>query len=130
MADNTDHDICTLDGKNTIHGLGTIAKATTKNQVGDPVCNRMPIPKEKLKCINEEIKDKGIPIVQYIAARVSALSGLKFKPVNDLRLVLKNKHGSSLDLLWHSVYFSVTIDQADLVICNQQPLEHIQENLT
>ena len=130
MADNTDHDICTLDGKNTLRGLGTIAKATTKNQVDDTVCNRMPIPREKLKCINEVIKDKGIPIVQYIAARVSVLSELKFKPVNDLRLDLKNKNGPSLDLLWHSVYFSITIDQADLVICNQQPLEHIQENLT
>ena len=59
MADNTDHDICTLDGKNTLRGLGTIAKATTKNQVDDTVCNRMPIPREKLKCINEVIKDKG-----------------------------------------------------------------------
>ena len=77
VADNTDHDTCTLDGINTHHGLRTIAIATTKNQVDDPVCNRMPIPREKLKRVNKVIKDKGIPIEQYIYARVSALSALK-----------------------------------------------------
>ena len=77
VADNTDHDVCTLDGKNTHHGLETIAIATTKNQVDDPVCNRMLIPRENLKRINEVIKDKGIPIEQYIFVLVSALSALK-----------------------------------------------------
>ena len=63
VADNTYHDTCSLDGKNTHHGLGTIAIATTKNGVNDPVCNRMSIPREKLKHANEVIKDK--PIEQY-----------------------------------------------------------------
>ena len=60
---DTYHDTCSLDGKNTHHGLGTIAIATTKNGVNDPVCNRMSIPREKLKHANEVIKDK--PIEQY-----------------------------------------------------------------
>ena len=64
----------------------------------------MLIPREKLKCVNEVIKDKGIPIEKYIPARVSALSALKLRPVNDLRLTLKNKTGSSHDLLWHIAY--------------------------
>ena len=105
VADNTDLDICTLDGKNTHHWLGTIAIATTKSQVNDPACNRMSIAREKLKHVNEVIKDKGIPIEQYIPARISALSALKLKPVKDLRLTLENKNGSSLDLLWDSAYF-------------------------
>ena len=77
VADNTDHDICTRDGKNTHHGLGTIAIHTTENQVDDPVCNRMLIPREKLKRVNEVIKDKEIPVEQYILALVSALSAPK-----------------------------------------------------
>ena len=77
VADNTDRDICTLDGKNTHHGLRTIAIATTKNQVDDLVCNRMLIPREKLKPVNEVVKDKGIPIEQCILALFSALSVLK-----------------------------------------------------
>ena len=99
--------ICQLDGKNTHHGLGTIAIATTKNQVDvrDPALNRMPIPGEKLQLVNEVIKDKGIPIEQHIPTRVSALSTFKLKPVNDLRLTLQNKNWSSLDLLWHKAYF-------------------------
>ena len=91
LVDNTDHNICTLDGKNTRHGLETIAISTTKNQVDDPVCNSSLIPREKLKHVNEVIKDKGIPIKQYIPAHISALSALKLKPVNDLRLTLENK---------------------------------------
>ena len=77
VVDNTDHDVCTLDGKNTHHGLGTIAIATTKNQIDDPVCSRLLIPRENLKRINEVIKDKGIPIEQYIFLLFSALSALK-----------------------------------------------------
>ncbi|XP_076800982.1 uncharacterized protein LOC143445626 [Clavelina lepadiformis] len=45
VADNTDHDICTIDGKNTHHGLGSIAIANgnfTMQQVG-----RNRIPREK-----------------------------------------------------------------------------------
>ena len=130
LTDNTDHDIYTLDGKKTHNGLGTIAIATNKNQVNDPACNRMPIPREKLKPVNEVIKDKGIPTEQYIPPRVSTLSPLKLKPVNSLRLTLENKNGSRLDLLLHRAYFlSITIDQASLVICNQQLLQHVQENL-
>ena len=91
-----------LDGKNTHHGLGTIAIATTKNQVD--VRDRA-IPGEKLQLVNEVIKDKGIPIEQYIPTRVSALSAFKLNPVNDLRLTLQNKNWSSLDLLWHKAYF-------------------------
>ena len=91
-----------LDGKNTHHGLGTIAIATTKNQVD--VRDRA-IPGEKLQLVNEVIKDKGIPIEQYIPTCVSALSAFKLKPVNDLRLTLQNKNWSSLDLLWHKAYF-------------------------
>ena len=63
------------------------------------------IPGEKLQLVNEVIKDKGIPIEQYIPTRVSALSAFKLKPVNDLRLTLQNKNWSSLDLLWHKAYF-------------------------
>ena len=94
--------ICQLDGKNTHHGLGTIAIATTKNQVD--VRDRA-IPGEKLQLVNEVIKDKGIPIEEHIPTCVSALSAFKLKPVNDLRLTLQNKNWSSLDLLWHKAYF-------------------------
>ena len=31
VADNVDHNLCTLDGKNTFHGMGIIRIATTKN---------------------------------------------------------------------------------------------------
>ena len=98
---------CKPDGKNTHHGLVATAQATTKIQVDDPVHNRMPIPREKLKHVNEVIKNKGIiPIEQYIPAGVSALPALKPKPVNDLRLTLENKNPSSLDLIWHEAYSS------------------------
>ena len=99
VADNTAHDICTLDSKNTRHGLRAIAIANITNQVDGSVCKGMPVPREELKHVNEVIKVKGIPIEHYILVRVSALAALKLKPVNDLRLTLENKNGSSLDLL-------------------------------
>ena len=93
VADNTDHDMCKLGGKNTHHGLAATALATTKIQVDDPVHNRMPIPRDKLKHVNEVIEDKGIiPIEQYIPVSVSALPALKLKPVNDSRLTSENKN--------------------------------------
>ena len=88
-ADNTHHDLCTLYGKNTHHGLGTIAIVTTINKVDDPVCNRMPFPRERLKRVDKVIKDEGIPSEQHIPGCVSALSALKLKPVNGLRLTLE-----------------------------------------
>ena len=105
VADNTAHDICTLDGKNTRHGLRAIAIANITNQVDGSVCKGMPVPREELKHVNEVIKVKGIPIEHYVLVRVSALAALKLKPVNDLRLTLENKNGSSLALLWLGAYF-------------------------
>ena len=44
--------------------------------------------------------------------------------------LLKTKIGQALTYYGIVLIFSITIDQARLVIYNQQPLEHIQENLT
>lgn len=79
VADNTDHDICTIDGKNTHHGLGSIAIANgnfTMQQVG-----RNRIPREKKDKWSEVQGNVGINIVQYFAPNVPALARTSLRPI-------------------------------------------------
>ena len=60
VADNVGHNISTLDGKNTFHGIGIIAES-----IGKSCKFRKRIPKENQKSITETIGNKAIPIKQY-----------------------------------------------------------------
>ena len=78
VTDNIDHNISTLDRKNTFHGMGVIAVSIGKS------CNfRTRIPREKLKSTGETTAGKVFPIKQYLHNEIKALASIKFKPVYD-----------------------------------------------
>lgn len=54
VSDNTDHDMATLDGKNTHHGLGSIAIAN--GDFSTETFERQRIPREKREAWNNIIK--------------------------------------------------------------------------
>ena len=61
-ADNVDHNIITIDGKGTFHGMGVIAAVTPGKQM-----NRL-IPRRHISELNSENKTK-IPILEYRFAK-------------------------------------------------------------
>ena len=61
-ADNVDHNVCTIDGKGTFHGMGVIVSTTP----GTTIQGLTPIPRQKMRCANEVvIAGSGITIVHY-----------------------------------------------------------------
>ena len=72
VSDNTDHDMATLDGKNTHHGLGSIAIAN--GVFSDVSTLRKKIPRDKKEAWSNITPNKGIEIVEYLAPNVPALT--------------------------------------------------------
>ena len=63
VADNADHQTSTIDGKNTFHGMGTIAATTCKaNNVVPPL---PPVKREQRVAVADLTKDKGVPITPF-----------------------------------------------------------------
>ena len=99
VGDNTDHDIVTVDGKNTHHGLGSIAIA---NGVFADINNqRRPLPRDRKKKWSEIVLNEGIQIKQYHSPDTTALEGTILKPVTRSCAVI---HPRFIDLLWNCSY--------------------------
>ena len=64
MSDNVDHNVCTLDGNDTFHGMGIIAVTTHFGQ--QPVSiESPPVQQQKKMKIQTLVANKGIPIKSY-----------------------------------------------------------------
>ena len=79
VADNTDHDLATIDGKKTHHGLGSIAIANGNFSGAQIQRNRIPREKKENWCQVES--NVGIKIVQYYTPNVSALGETILQPI-------------------------------------------------
>ena len=86
-ADNVDHNIVTLDGKGTFHGMGMLAAVTPGNKVAHMVLRR------KLSDLNT-IDQTKVDIVEHRFAR-QALSSVTFQPLPILDDIAHN-----IDILW------------------------------
>ena len=64
-ADNVAHNVKTMDGKGTLHGLGIICSTTNKNS-SLSLTHLHPIKHQKLKKVCQLIKNKAIPIKPYM----------------------------------------------------------------
>ena len=79
VSDNTDHDIATLDGKNTHHGLDSIAVA---NGCFDNVSvHRQRIPVDKNRAWSNIKSNEGIKTMQYMPPDTPALNKAVLKPM-------------------------------------------------
>ena len=95
VADNVDHDSCTIDGRGTFHGMGIISAIT-------------PVPGKVLR---------SIPRKEVSAEDIKALSSLSFHFYNRARETgpnvlykpllsrLDEPRDSNTDLLWYSSWF-------------------------
>nr|XP_047140552.1 uncharacterized protein LOC124815795 [Hydra vulgaris] len=97
VADNTDYDIATVDGKNTHHGLGSIAIANGK--FTDVSFKRNKIPRDKKELWSNNKSNDGIMIRQYYIPDIPSLTKTIFKPV-----IQEKIQARFIDLLWNIGY--------------------------
>ena len=97
IADNVDHNLCTLDGKNTFHVMGIIQVSTNNNGL---LHEEKAIKRIDLQRVASVSKNKGVTIEQYIEGNHSAMAFKKFIPIKefifDLNLILEK----NIDILW------------------------------
>ena len=91
-ADNVDHNTCTLDGRNTFHGMGMIASITKGKFI------RQDISREKVS--NKELLTKSHAQILPFNESKHLLKGIKYETLRKVVLT-----SSFLDLLWSLSYF-------------------------
>ena len=101
VADNVDHNVATLDGRGTFHGMGIIAVSTPSDGV-KIVPNSRVVPRQKRKKVNEVVYSKGVPIVQYSSPLEKGLSLVTYKPIIQLQIPYTLPPELCSNLLWHS----------------------------
>ena len=97
VADNVDHNLCTLDGKNTFHGMGVIQVSTNENGL---IREEKPIKCLGLQRVASVTANKGIPIEQYIKGNYNVLSKKVFCAIRELKFDSCITLEKNIDLLW------------------------------
>ncbi|KAG1661213.1 Transient receptor potential cation channel subfamily A member 1 [Nymphon striatum] len=97
VADNVDNNLCTLDGKNTLHGMGVIQVSTNENGL---IREEKPIKRLGLQRVVSVTANKGIPIEQYIKGNYNVLSKKVFCAIRVLKFDSCITLEKNIDLLW------------------------------
>ena len=107
VADNIDHNVATLDGQGTFHGMGVIAVSTPKNNKPIITKSQMVIRHQRIKADELQlVKDKGVPICQYIGPYENSLASIIYKPILQLHFPYSLPSDLCSDLLWHFGWIS------------------------
>ncbi|XP_065674292.1 uncharacterized protein LOC136091193 [Hydra vulgaris] len=93
VGDNTDHDLATIDGKNTHHGLGSISIANG-NFIENS--NKKRLPRDKKDYWSNINCDNQITISQFYSSDVPVLSQIKFQEFTKVTL-----KPNLVDILWN-----------------------------
>ena len=83
VADNTDHDMATLDAKETHNGLGSIAIVNGGHI--SPTCPAHKIPRDKKENWSDIKSCEGIKMRQYFGSDVPALAKTILQPITQVR---------------------------------------------
>ena len=106
-ADNVDHNICTIDGLDTFHGMGIIAMSIPCSSAGQRFGD-VPIRRLLRSTAADMVRNRGIPLLSYNHPQKSALTAISFKSY-DLLCDLFHKPVSGFstdeDILWHAGWF-------------------------
>ena len=77
LADNVDHNVCTIDRKSTLNGMGMVVSTT----LGRHAQGLKPIPRQKRRAAKGVVKEKEIPIIEYDPPEETELSAVTLKPI-------------------------------------------------
>ena len=100
-ANNVDHNVCTIDGKGTLHGMGIVVSTTP----GKSVEGLTPIRRQKLRRANEVIANQQIPVIPYDPPECTGLSKVILRPLIEIQMCNVLPQDLVFDQLWHSLYF-------------------------
>lgn len=104
-ADNVDHNVRTLDGKDTLHAMGIVCSTTNKDGPTH-LANMRPVPRQKIQKVGSLIKNKGISVTLYVPPEESGLSKLFFKDLSNLKIHLaKTREHDDYNLIWNASIF-------------------------
>lgn len=102
-ADNVDHNICTLTGKGTFHGMGIISMSSQST-----------IPDRSIARLKKNefhgFSNTGVPITPYNGSSKIGLSKLNLKSMRELIIQPSLAPEMSLDLVWQTAWFFQSID--------------------
>ena len=91
VADNVDHNIATIDGKRTFHGMDIIAISTPLySNNAHPL--KTVIERKKYITSHAMISNKGVPIQNYIKENISDFSKIKLTSLEKLTTTELKKH--------------------------------------
>ena len=100
-GDNVGHNVLSLDGQGSFHGMGIIAASSARGTVPLKTRPRV-IPRLARITTNEVVKNKGLPIIQYTGHTKKALSSIIYKPIINLQIPYTLPPDVSSDLIWHA----------------------------
>ncbi len=99
VADNVDHNVATLDGRDTFHGMGMIAVSAPTS---DMVELRARAIKRLAKMpVSDLSLDNIVPIIPYQTPKKPGLASLHFKPLIELSVPYTLPQSINMDTLWH-----------------------------
>ena len=101
VADNVDHNVASLDGTGSLHGMGIIAISTPKDNVSLIAKSRVISRQPRVK-VTELVKDKGVPILQYIGPHLQPLASVLYKAIIEIQMPYTLPSELYSNLLWHS----------------------------
>ena len=96
-GDNTDHDLATVDEKNTYHGVSS--SALTNGKFSNSKFIPHAISRDKKQNWSDIASNKGIEIKQYNSSDVPALASTIMRPASQSIL-----HDCSIDILWNCAH--------------------------
>jgi hypothetical protein len=100
-GDNIDHNIKTLDGAGTFHGMGIISMTTPCSRLEAGGFINTPIQRLKRCPAASLVRNRGITLLHYPSPEKVSLSTLCFKPMEGLHKAYVKPPSTQLDLLWH-----------------------------
>jgi len=114
FADNVDHNICTIDGFDTFHGMGIISMTTP---FASSVWHFGEVPVRRLPRATaaDVVRNKGVPLLPYDKPPRSALTVLSFKTCQLLQDLFDKPLSAVEDTLWHAGWFFKDADHPRLV---------------
>ena len=103
-ADNVDHNVRTLDGKGSLHGMGIVYSITNKFSSSDSTS--LPLVKHnKLKKVKDLNSHQGIYIKNYTPSATTGLSKLVFKKRSSLDVMQEFDIPAKYGILWNCAIF-------------------------
>jgi hypothetical protein len=101
VADNVDHNVRTLNGFNTFHGMGIIACCVDERGTFGKVCQKIPRLDRYVK-VSDLCKTSSVTIFEYNKQSVSGLSSIVLKQLRQLQVPMVFPAVANLNTLRHA----------------------------